>query len=48
MVPMSTLTWLGVPGGERVWTEIGFLVDGGRFNVGRVRFSIGSSGWGFD
>lgn len=48
MVPMSTLTWLGVPGDERAWTALGFLVDGGGFTVGRIRCSIGSSGWGFD
>ena len=48
MVPMSTLTWLGVPGDERAWTALGFAVDGGGFTVGRVRCSIGASGWGFD
>ena len=48
MVPMSTLTWLGVPGDERAWTALGFVVDGGGFTVGRVRCSIGGSGWGFD
>ena len=31
MVPMSTLTWLGVPGDERAWTALGFAVDGGGF-----------------
>lgn len=45
---MSTLTWLGVPGDERAWTALGFTVDGGGFTVGRVRCSIGDSGWGFD
>lgn len=45
---MSTLTWLGVPGDERAWTALGFVVDGGGFSVGRVRCSIGASGWGFD
>jgi hypothetical protein len=48
MVFMSTLTWLGVPGDERAWTALGFVVDGGGFTVGRVRCSIGDSGWGFD
>ncbi len=48
MGPMSTLTWLGVPGDERAWTTLGFVVDGGGFTVGRVRCSIGASGWGFD
>lgn len=48
MVLMSTLTWLGVPGDERAWTALGFVVDGGGFTVGRVRCSIGESGWGFD
>ena len=48
MVSMSTLTWLGVPGDERAWTALGFVVDGGEFAVGRVHCSIGSSGWGFD
>lgn len=45
---MSTLTWLGVPGDEQAWTALGFVVDGGTFTVGRVRCSIGESGWGFD
>ena len=45
---MSTLTWLGVPGDERAWTALGFVVDGGEFTVGRIRCSIGGSGWGFD
>ena len=48
MVPMSTLTWLGVPGDEPAWRALGFAVDGGGFTVGRVRCSIGASGWGFD
>ena len=48
MGPMSTLTWLGVPGDERAWTALGFVVGGGEFTVGRVRCSIGGSGWGFD
>jgi hypothetical protein len=48
MVSMSTLTWLGVPGDERAWTALGFAVDEGGFTVGRVRCSIGASGWGFD
>jgi len=48
MVPMSTLTWLGVPGDERAWAALGFVVAGGGFTVGRVRCSIGGSGWGFD
>lgn len=48
MVFMSTLTWLGVPGDERAWTALGFVVDGGGFTVGRIRCSIGDSGWGFD
>ena len=45
---MSTLTWLGVPGDETAWTALGFVVDGGEFSVGRVRCTIGDSGWGFD
>jgi predicted enzyme related to lactoylglutathione lyase len=45
---MSTLAWLGVPGDQQAWTALGFLVDGGGFTVGRVRCSIGGSGWGFD
>ena len=45
---MSTLTWLGVPGDERAWTALGFAADGGGFSVGRIRCSIGDSGWGFD
>lgn len=45
---MPTLTWLGVPGDERAWTALGFAVDGGGFSVGRVRCSVGVSGWGFD
>lgn len=45
---MSTLTWLGVPGDERAWTALGFAVEGGGFTVGRIRCSIGDSGWGFD
>lgn len=48
MWPMSTLTWLGVPGDERAWTALGFVVDGGEFTVGHVRCGIGGSGWGFD
>ena len=48
MVPMSTLTWLGVPGDEVAWTALGFVVDGGGLTVGRVRCGIGASGWGFD
>ena len=48
MVPMSTLTWLGVPGDERAWTALGFVVDAGAFAVGRVVCSVGGSGWGFD
>lgn len=48
MVPRSTLTWLGVPGDERAWTAIGFLVDGDGFTVGRIRCSVGGTGWGFD
>ena len=45
---MTTLTWLGVPGDERAWTALGFVVDGGGINVGRVRCTIDSHGWGFD
>lgn len=45
---MSVLTWLGVPGDERAWTALGFVVDGGEFAVGRIRCRIGGSGWGFD
>ena len=45
---MSTLTWLGVPGDERAWRALGFVVDDGGFTVGRVRCTIGASGWGFD
>lgn len=45
---MTTLTWLGVPGDVRAWTALGFAIDGGGFAVGRVRCSIGDSGWGFD
>ena len=45
---MSTLTWLGVPGDEQAWAALGFVVDGAGFTVGRVRCSIGCSGWGFD
>lgn len=45
---MSTLTWLGVPGDDRAWSALGFVVDGAEFTVGRVRCSIGRSGWGFD
>ena len=45
---MSTLTWLGVPADERAWAALGFVVDGGGFTIGRVRCSIGASGWGFD
>ena len=45
---MSTLTWLGVPGDERAWMALGFVVEGGGFTIGRVRCSIGGSGWGFD
>lgn len=48
MVLMSILTWLGVPGDERAWTALGFVVDDGGFTVGRVRCSIGGTGWGFD
>lgn len=48
MVSMSLLTWLGVPGDERAWTALGFVVDDGNFTVGRVRCSIGQGGWGFD
>ena len=48
MMPMSNLTWLGVPGDERAWRALGFAVDGGGFSVGRVRCSIGDNGWGFD
>lgn len=48
MVPMSALTWLGVPGDERAWTALGFAVDAGGFTVGRIRCSVGESGWGFD
>ena len=48
MVPVSTLTWLGVPGDEVAWTALGFVVDGGGLTVGRVRCGIGASGWGFD
>ena len=45
---MSSLTWLGVPGDAQAWNALGFVVDGGQFSVGRVRCSIGESGWGFD
>ena len=45
---MSTLTWLGVPGDERSWAALGFLVDAGEFAVGRVSCRIGETGWGFD
>ena len=48
MAPMSTLTWLGVPGDEQAWAALGFAVDGGEFTVGRIRCSIGDIGWGFD
>lgn len=48
MEPMATLTWLGVPGDDRAWETLGFNVDGGGFGVGRIRCSIGDSGWGFD
>ena len=45
---MSILTWLGVPGDEPAWRALGFTVAGGEFSVGRIRCSIGDSGWGFD
>lgn len=45
---MSTLTWLGVPGDDRAWTALGFTVDGDGITIGRIRCSIGGSGWGFD
>lgn len=48
MVPMSDLTWLGVPGDEQAWTALGFAVHDGGFTIGRIRCDIGDSGWGFD
>lgn len=45
---MTALTWLGVPGDEAAWTVLGFVVDGGGINIGRVRCAIGEHGWGFD
>lgn len=48
IVPMSTLSWLGVPGDEQAWAALGFVVDRGEFTIGRVLCSIGESGWGFD
>lgn len=48
MVPVSALTWLGVPGDELAWTALGFLVDEDGFTIGRVHCSIGQVGWGFD
>ena len=46
---MSDLTWLGVPGDERAWTALGFVVDEGTIRIGRVRCALtGEPGWGFD
>ncbi len=45
---MTALTWLGVPGDERAWTTLGFAIDDGGINIGRVRCTIGQYGWGFD
>lgn len=45
---MTALTWLGVPGDVQAWAALGFCVDGGRIDIGRVRCTIGSDGWGFD
>lgn len=45
---MTALTWLGVPGDESAWTALGFVVDGGGIDIGRVRCAIGDNGWGFD
>lgn len=45
---MSILTWLGLPGDDRRWKALGFAVEEAEFAVGRVRCSIGESGWGFD
>ena len=32
---MSTLTWLGVPGDERAWRSLGFVVDDGGIHRGQ-------------
>lgn len=45
---MSVLTWLGVPGDEKSWAALGFVVDDGGVTIGRVRCTIGAQGWGFD
>lgn len=45
---MTDLTWLGVPGDERAWAALGFVVDDGGINLGRVRCTLAEHGWGFD
>ncbi len=46
---MAILTWLGIPGPADAWTELGFSVDDGRFQVGQVCCETGMDpAWGFD
>ncbi|MCV7410790.1 hypothetical protein AWC05_02390 [Mycobacterium florentinum] len=46
---MAALTWLGVPGDERAWTALGFVVEDRTVRIGRVSCALtGEHGWGFD
>lgn len=46
---MAILTWLGVPGDEQAWTALGFTVNEGSVQIGRVRCELTRDrSWGFD
>ncbi|MCH9666732.1 MAG: VOC family protein [Actinomycetia bacterium] len=45
---MATLTRLGVPGDEDVWSALGFTIEGRAVDIGQVRCVVGDTGWGFD
>lgn len=46
---MAILTWLGVPGDEQAWTALGFTVNEGSVQIGRVRCELTRDrSWRFD
>ncbi|MEB3049852.1 VOC family protein [Mycolicibacter sp. MYC123] len=46
---MAILTWLGVPGDEQAWTALGFTVNEGSVQIGRVCCELTRDrSWGFD
>ncbi|WP_157556219.1 hypothetical protein [Nocardia acidivorans] len=45
---MPMLTRLGLPGDEQAWAALGFTVDNGTIQIGRVTCTLGEAAWGFD